>query len=453
MGHYRPRRYFGVVGGNLSRRFPTAVGTKQTGENEMRTEGIRKAALSLIIVLTTSLSFSRPLFAQHVIENLPRLTEGGENPVSFMRPHYVLYPVDPTAARSTGTGAPPTSAFAPAQIRHAYGFDLVSNQGSGQTIGIVDAYDDPSAEADLGVFDAQFGLPVCTSSNGCFRKVYGNGKVPPANPNWAMEIALDVEWAHAIAPKATIVLVETPTNNLSDLINGAAVAVRNGASVVSMSWTASEWSTESSMDKNFVSNGVTFVAASGDAGTGVAYPAVSPDVIGVGGTSLTLNASGAYQSETAWSGSGGGLSVYEREPSFQAQFGIPDNARGYRGSPDVSYDGNPGTGYAVYDSVGISGYSGWFQVGGTSAGTPQWAALIAISNSMRVALRKARLSSTDTTLYTLAKTAINSDFHAVTAGTNGSCGAICTASAGYDYVTGLGTPQASAIIAALVAQR
>ena len=152
-----------------------------------------------------------------------------------------------------------------------------------------------------------------------------------------MEIALDVEWAHAIAPKATIVLVETPSNSLSDLVNGAVVAVRNGASVVSMSWTAAEFSSESSMDKNFVSNGVTYLAASGDAGTGVAYPAASPDVIGVGGTSLSLNASGAYQSETAWSGSGGGFSVYEREPSFQAQFPIANDSRGYRGSPDVSY--------------------------------------------------------------------------------------------------------------------
>jgi subtilase family serine protease len=417
----------------------------------MRTEGIRKAALSLIIVLTTALAFSRPLEAQHIIYNLPRLTAGQESPVSFMRPHYVLIAPDSTSKATASL--PPSTAFTPSQIRHAYGFDLVSNQGSGQVIGIVDAYDDPNAEADLGVFDSQFGLPACTSSNGCFRKVYGNGKVPPSNANWAVEISLDVQWAHAIAPKATIVLVETPTNNLSDLVNGVVVAVRDGASVVSMSWTASEWSTESSTDKNFVSNGVTYLAASGDAGTGVAYPAVSPDVIGVGGTSLTLSSSGAYQTETAWSGSGGGLSVYEREPSYQAQFGIPDDSRGYRGSPDVSYNANPGTGYAVYDSVGISGYAGWFQVGGTSAGTPQWAALIAISNSLRVAARKSNLSSTDTTLYTLAKTAINTDFHAVTSGTNGTCGTICDASVGYDYVTGLGTPQAATIIAALVAQK
>ncbi len=420
------------------------------GEIEMRTEGIRKSALSFV-VLSGALLFSQPLHAQHVITNLPRLTEGGENPVSFMRPHYSIYTPDNSSAASAPSG-PPTSAFSPAQVRHAYGFDQITNQGAGQTIGIVDAYDDANAESDLGVFSAQFSLPACTSGNGCFRKVYSNGKQPVANANWAVEISLDVQWAHAIAPKATIVLVETPSNSLSDLVNGVTTAVKNGASAVSMSWTAGEFSGETSMDKNFVSNGVTYLAASGDVGTGAVYPAASPDVIGVGGTSLYLNANGSYQSETAWSGSGGGLSAYEREPSFQAQFGIPDDSHGYRGSPDVSYDGNPGTGYPVYDSIGISGYAGWFQIGGTSAGTPQWAALIAITNSMRTAARKSNLSSTNTTLYALAKTGLNTDFRAVTQGTNGTCGIICTASAGYDYVTGLGTPQASALITALVAQ-
>jgi subtilase family serine protease len=417
----------------------------------MRTEGIRKSALRLT-VLSAALLFSQPLHAQHVITNLPRLTEDGESPVSFMRPHYSIYKPDVTPA-TTAPGGPPTTAFSPAQVRHAYGFDQMTNQGAGQTIGIVDAYDDANVQSDLAVFSAQFGLPACTSSNGCFRKVYSNGKQPAGNANWAVEISLDVEWAHAIAPKATILLVEAPSNSLSDLLNGVTVAVRDGASAVSMSWTVGEFSTETSMDKNFVSNGVTYLAASGDAGTGAAYPAASPDVIGVGGTSLYLSASGSYLSETAWSDSGGGLSAYEREPSFQAQFGMPEDSRGYRGTPDVSYNANPGTGYAVYDSIGISGYSGWFQVGGTSAGTPQWAALIAITNSMRAAERKSNLSSTDTSIYTLAKTGLNADFRAVTQGTNGTCGVICTASAGYDYVTGLGTPQASRLITALVAER
>jgi subtilase family serine protease len=430
---------------------PDRKGTFQMGEIEMRTEGIRKTASSLTL-LAAALLFSQPLHAQHMITNLPRLTEGGESPVSFMRPHYSIYAPEQTSAASTPSG-PPTSAFAPAQVRHAYGFDQVTNQGAGQTIGIVDAYDDANAESDLGVFSKQFGLPACTSSNGCFRKVYSNGKKPVANANWSVEIALDVEWAHAIAPKATILLVETPTNSLSDLLTGVTTAVKNGASAVSMSWTVGEFSGETSMDRNFTSNGVTYLAASGDAGTGAVYPAASPDVVGVGGTSLYLDANGSYQSETAWSGSGGGLSAFEREPSFQAQFGIPNDSRGYRGNPDVSYNGNPGTGYAVYDSIGISGYAGWFQVGGTSAGTPQWAALIAISNSMRVAARKSNLSSTNTTLYSLAKTGMNTDFRAVTQGTNGTCGTMCTASAGYDYVTGLGTPQAVVLINALAAQK
>jgi subtilase family serine protease len=319
-------------------------------------------------------------------------------------------------------------------------------------IGIVDAYDDPNAEADLAVFDTQFGLPACTSSNGCFRKVYSNGKKPAANANWSVEIALDVEWAHAIAPRATILLVETPTNSLSNLLAGVDTAVRNGASAVSMSWTVGEFSGENSYDNHFVASGVTFLAASGDNGTGAAYPAASPDVVGVGGTSLHLDASGNYQSETAWSGSGGGLSRIEREPLFQAQFAIPNDPRGYRGAPDVSYNGDPSTGVAIYDSVGISGYAGWFQVGGTSAGSPQWAALVATVNSLRAAARKAHLASADTNLYSLAKASPAVDFHGVTQGTNGACGALCTAAAGYDYVTGLGTPQAPALIAALAAR-
>ena len=230
------------------------------------------------------------------------------------------------------------------------------------------------------------------------------------------------------------------------------VAVRNGASAVSMSWTVAEFSGENSYDNHFAASGVTFFAAAGDSGTGVAYPAASSDVVGVGGTSLHLNSSGNYQSETAWSGSGGGLSKIEREPLFQSQFAIPDDAKGYRGAPDVSYNGDPGTGVAIYDSFGINGASGWFQVGGTSAGTPQWAALIAITNSTRVATRKANLPSADTNLYSIAKSAMASDFHPVTSGTNGTCGALCTATAGYDFVTGLGTPQAPALIAALAAR-
>jgi subtilase family serine protease len=413
----------------------------------MRLQGLQASAKGFLIV-AAAMIVSQPVFAQRAFTVLPHINSEDGDPIAFMRPHYVLH-----QATESNLAAPPTSAFGPSKIRHAYGFDQLTNQGAGQTIGIVDAYDDPHAEADLGVFSKQYGLAACTTSNGCFHKVFSNGRQPAANANWSVEISLDIQWAHAIAPQAKIVLVETPTNNLSDLISGVDAAVRNGASVVSMSWTSAEFNGEKGLDNHFVSNGVTFVAASGDNGTNVAYPAASPFVIGVGGTSLTLDSNGNYVSETGWSGSGGGESTVESEPLFQEQFGIPNDARGTRGVPDVSYNSNPGTGYAVYDSVSINGAAGWFQVGGTSAASPQWAALVAIANSSRVATRKANLSSAGSIVYAIAKANLATDFHGVTQGTNGSCGTLCTASSGYDYVSGLGTPQAKVLITALVAQK
>jgi subtilase family serine protease len=409
----------------------------------MATEGFRKHRHGLVAVLI-ALVASGPTFGQHVFTILPHQVEGDENPVTFLRPHYQIH----RAEAGTQAG-PPSTAFGPSQIRHAYGFDEVSNEGAGQIIGIVDAYDDPNAEADLGVFDAQFGLPACTSANGCFHQVYSNGQRPSPNANWALEIALDIEWAHSIAPRATILLVETPTNSLTSLLGGVETALRNGASVVSMSWTVGEFAGENNYDNDFVASGVTFLAAAGDDGAGVSYPSASPDVIGVGGTSLHVTADGNYQSETAWSGSGGGLSQFEREPLFQAQFPIPDDSNGYRGTPDVSFDADPNTGVAVYDSVGIGNDAGWFQLGGTSAGTPQWAALIAIVNATRTDWHKAHLSSADARLYTIAKSSLAPGFHTVTTGSNGSCGTLCTAGAGYDYITGLGTPEGHALIGGL----
>jgi subtilase family serine protease len=413
----------------------------------MKSEGFLMFLRSALLVAAATVT-SQPLLAQQplFLYQLPA-SEHGPDPIAFMRPHFFVH-----QAAGASLSNPPSSAFVPSQIRHAYGFDQVANQGAGQIIGIVDAYDDANAEADLGVFSAKFGLPACTTGNGCFTKLYETSRKPAANANWAIEISLDLQWAHAIAPQAKIILVEASTNNLSDLIASVDVAVKHGASAVSMSWTSGEISSERNLDNHFVASGVTFLAASGDTGFGVAYPAASPDVVAVGGTSLALDASGNYASETAWSGSGGGQSAYEYEPLVQSQFPIPDDSRGKRGLPDVSYNANPGTGYAIYDSIGISGASGWFQVGGTSAATPQWAALVAIANSMRVAQRKAHLTSTNGALYTTAKTGMTANFHPVTVGNNGSCGQLCSALTGYDYVSGLGTPQAVALIQALVAR-
>lgn len=360
------------------------------------------------------------------------------------------YARPPIHVRGNATTSP--TGLTPTQIRHAYGFDQISNQGAGQVIGIVDAYDDPNIESDLAVFNNTFGLPACTTSNGCFRKIYASGPKPRTNSGWALEISLDVEWAHAIAPQAKIILVEAASNSFTNLLAAVDVAVQNGATVVSMSWGGGEFSSETSNDSHFSINYVTFTASSGDSGNGVEYPAASPSVIAVGGTTLKVDSSGNYQSETAWSGTGGGQSTYENELLYQAQYPIPNDPKGKRGVPDVAYDGDPSTGFPVYDTVTYQGQSGWFQVGGTSAGAPQWAALIAIANSVRVAAGKAVLTNTNTAVYNVAKSAYATNYHDITSGTNGSCGSLCTASTGYDYVTGLGSPQANNIITALASQ-
>src|SRR5579871_6494709 len=240
----------------------------------------------------------------------------------------------------TPDGSTPTGIF-PVRMKIAYGFRGIRNEGKGQTIALVDAYDDPTAEADLGVFNTQFGLPACTTANGCFKLVYGSGTKPPADSSgWSDEVAIDTQWAHVIAPAATIMLVEAKSNSFNDLLKAVDTAVANGATIVSMSWSGGESSGELSEDTHFNVPGVTFVAAAGDGGHGGVYPAASPYVVSVGGTSLTLNSNSSYGSETAWSGSGGGTSAFELEPSYQSAV----QTTGFRGIPDVAYDGDPNTG-------------------------------------------------------------------------------------------------------------
>src|SRR5271155_3726720 len=196
--------------------------------------GFRNAVRGLIVA-GTILAASQSVLAQQTISLQIHMGDRGESPIAFMRPHYFIH-----QSAGANLSTPPTTAFTPSQIRHAYGFDLVTNQGAGQTIALVDAYDDANAANDLAVFSKQFNLPACTTANGCFRQLYSSGRKPAANSNWSVEISLDIEWAHAIAPQAKILLVEAPSNNLSDLLSGVDFAVRNGASVVSMSWTSAE---------------------------------------------------------------------------------------------------------------------------------------------------------------------------------------------------------------------
>ena len=341
------------------------------------------------------------------------------------RPPHHVYP-------SANPGQP--NGLAPQDIKAFYGIDRLTNQGQGQTIAIINAYDHPAIEADLATFSAQYGLPACTGANGCFRKVYQNGAKPTANTGWALEISLDVEWAHAIAPRAKILLIEAQSSSLADLFSAVDIAVRSGAPVVSMSFGITEFQGVGYFDNHFNVRNVVFTAASGDNGHGVEYPAASPFVVGVGGTVANL-ASGA---EVAWAGSGGGQSIAFVQPGYQ--MGVQNSGR--RGVPDVAYHAEPNTGFAVFSSPN----GGWLQVGGTSAGTPQWAALFAIANSMRAAAKKFPLNVVGTDLYQIV-----GDYREIATGANGNCGAICSAGVGYDFITGLGAPRAELLVPALVA--
>ncbi len=371
--------------------------------------------------------------------------------------------------------------YTPAEIKKAYGIDQISfsngtvaGDGSGQTIAIVDAFNDPTIRNDLGVFDTEFGL---AAANLKVENQSGGSSLPSTDTGWAGEISLDVEWAHAIAPAANILLVEANSSSLADLLKAVDTARESaGVSAVTMSWggseffsyNASESSDELADDFHFTTpsghQGITFVASAGDSGSfdGVQWPAASPNVVSVGGTSLyTSDSSGTYSSESSWAGTSGGFSLYETEPSYQTSA----NASGARSVPDVSYDGDPNTGFAVYDSTAETSdgttYVGWQEVGGTSAGAPQWAAIIAIANQGRAIAGKSSLDGVSQTLpilYSLyTASTYDTDFNDVVDSARGGFhfpwggfGNNGQATAGYDTSTGLGTPKAAAVVDALV---
>jgi subtilase family serine protease len=274
--------------------------------------------------------------------------------------------------------------LSPATIKSVYSFSTSSTAGAGKTIAIVDAFDDPTAESDLAVFSSQYGLPACTTANGCFRKVNQNGgtSYPRKDSGWALEISLDVQWAHAIAPGAKILLVEATNNSFTNLLAAEDYAKAH-AQYVSNSWGASEFSGENSYDSHFAQSGVSFFVSAGDAGLPAEYPSASPNVISVGGTTLHFSG-GNFTSETGWSGGGGGCSAYETATSAQSSFNgyAQVNCRGKRATPDVSLDADPASGVSVYDTTRYQGQQGWFTIGGTSASSPMWAARSAVAGAV-----------------------------------------------------------------------
>ncbi len=374
--------------------------------------------------------------------------------------------------------------YTPAQIRAAYnlpplpasGASLSAAQaaqlGAGQTIYIVDAMHDPNIVAELAAFNQKFGLPACTNAtiapnaslplaaagtSGCsFARVYStkagamSASAPAYDAGWATEIALDVEWAHATAPLARIVLIEAGDSSLDNLGGAVKLANAMGPGIVSMSFGTPEGSWTASVDAMFGAANMTYLAATGDSGAAVSWPAVSPRVLAVGGTSLSYNGLGA-RSEVSWSGTGGGVSQYTATPAYQSNTVPGLGTLGHRGVADVAFNADPKTGqYLAVMAPGASTVS-WLSAGGTSISTPQWAGLIALANAGRALAAKPALGAPHALLYgQIASVPGNyaSAFADVTKGSDGLC-ASCSAKAGYDLLSGLGTPNGGSLLTML----
>src|SRR3954454_15163085 len=333
--------------------------------------------------------------------------------------------------------AAPTAGYGPADLRSAYA--LPSTGGTGQTVAIVDAYGDNTAEADMNAYRANYGLPACTTASGCFKKVNQTGvqgSYPANNQGWALETQLDLEMVSATCLGCKILLVEATNNQNASLYAAEDTAARLGATEISNSYGGSEASSETADDAHFNHPGAAITVSSGDSGYGVEYPAASRYVTAVGGTTLSHASNSRGWTETAWSGSGSGCSAYESKPAWQTDSGC---AR--RTVADVSAVADPNTGVAVYDSncnflsqlLGQC-FQGWGVVGGTSASAPIVAGVYGLAgNAASVNYGSFPYSHT-------------SSLFDVTAGNNGTCSPayLCTSGAGYDGPTGLGTPNGSA---------
>jgi len=349
----------------------------------------------------------------------------GTVPVGYARCHAILVL---RSAGKPGGGGGVIGGYYPTDLQKAYSLPSLT-AGSGQTVAIVDAYDDPTAEADLGVYRSHFGLSACTTANGCFRKVNqtGGASYPTANSGWGQEIALDLDMVSAICQNCHILLVEASSASNADLAASVDTAAGLGATAISNSYGGSESSSDvSTYDAHYTHPGIAITASSGDSGYGPQYPAASPSVTAVGGTTLTRDSSARGFTETVWSGAGSGCSAYEPKPSWQTDPGCAK-----RTIADVSAVADPATGVAIYDSYASKGQSGWLVFGGTSVASPIIASVYALAgNAASVTSGSASYTSPAGSLFD------------VTSGSNGSCGGIylCTGAVGYDGPTGNGTP-------------
>lgn len=377
---------------------------------------------------------------------------GHVRPHAWIRQAYIG-PASAAPAVRTGPGG-----FWPLDMQTAYGMAAITTLpslgnkltggGAGITVGIVDAYHAPNAKSDLNQFSIQFGLPAFPAATGSvcsptFTQVGETGGASPTttNSSWEVETSLDVQWVHAIAPCANILLVEASSTSSTDLLAAAKYAAAH-AQVVNMSWGTAEFSGESSDDTSFQTASVVFVASSGDTGGVVEWPSISKNVLAVGGTDLPVNSSTGglgTGAETAWTSSGGGCSAQsEAEPSVETVIKYPKTCA-TRGVPDVAASAGPGSAVSVY----ISDQKGWNSVYGTSLAAPIWSATLAISDALRKAAGKAYLTNaTLADVYSAYSKSYSTMFNDITSGTAGSN----TAGTGWDFVTGLGSPKGSVLI-------
>ena len=341
-----------------------------------------------------------------------------------------------TKTISHAPGTPVTSAlpagYGPSQFHGAYGVPAIS--GNPGTIAVVTAYDAPTITEDLAVYNATFGLPYfpncsATVTKACFQKVNQNGgtSYPAPNSGWALEAAMDVQTAHQMCQNCKLILVEADSANYTDIVQAVDRARLLGATVISNSYGSDEFDGETVFNKLFMYPGIAFVFSSGDTGYGVSYPAASPYVTAVGGTTLQVTAANTWHSERVWEGSGSGCSAYEAKPSFQK-----DNACVRRSVADIAAAGDPNTGAAVYSSYGIGGVKGWFQLGGTSLSAPLVAGMYGLANNIGSSYANAMLYKNYN---------YKTNLRDITYGSNGFCGTyLCQAGTSYDGPSGLGTP-------------
>ncbi len=375
------------------------------------------------------------------------------------------------AKPAAGTASP--TGYTPTRFRNAYGINNVSfggiiGDGTGQTIAIIDAHRNPNVVADLHAFDLQYGLadpPNFTVVN----QFGGSAASVSVDVGWALEIALDVEWTHVVAPKANILLVEANSASYDDLLAGAAsyAAHQPGVVAVSMSFGGPEYDTQTADYGSYLTTPVghapvTFLAATGDTGAyedssnttlkTISFPSASPTVVAVGGTSLFSDAAGNGATESGWNGSGGGISAYESQPSFQ-QGAVTQVTQSFtqRTVPDISFVANPSAGgVSVYCSIYNGAATPWLTVGGTSLSTPAVAGLVAITAQGRALAGLDPLDGANTLLPRFYNLPL-SNFRDSTTGSNGFYGRTgYNAGPGYDLVTGIGSPLANLAVPQLV---